>query len=366
VEGGVTRKLSVFTMVLCDSRMMYAELFPGEAQEFWLTGFRNAFDFFGGVPARVMVDNCKTAVITPRRGGMPAELNRDFAAFAKHYGFAIAPCNPYRPQEKGRVESGVKYIRGSFLAGRQPSPLAVINPLIRDWLLNTANRRIHGHTGQRPEDAFNERERAQLRPLPAVPHPCAVVVGAVANSCCRVTVDCNRYSVPPKFGSQRVIVHRHADRIVIRTPEDQLIADHPRCLGRKQSINDPAHVIAAEAVSRHARENREVTAFLALGSSAAAYLTGLREKRLDHRAHVRKIITLADIHGTDVIARALQDAYENQAYSAEYILNLITARERLAPLKQSALHVARNADLLDLRTAQVDLRQYDNHGKTQP
>jgi len=70
VNGG-TRRLSFFTMVLCHSRMLYAEFFFGEALEYWLAAHRNAFEYFGGVPERVMVDNCKTAVIAPgsRIGG---------------------------------------------------------------------------------------------------------------------------------------------------------------------------------------------------------------------------------------------------------------------------------------------------------
>lgn len=361
-----TRRLSVFTIVLCDSRLMYAELFPSEKQEFWHTGFRNAFAFFGGMPARVMVDNCKTAVLTPASCGRPPVLNPQFEAFARAYGFGVSPCTPGSPEEKGRIENGVKYVKGSFLAGREPTSLEILNPLLRDWYQNTANRRLHGTTGERPEEAFNAREKAILKPLPSVPPSCATVDGAVANSCCRVKVDCNRYSIPPQFGSRRVIVHRHADRIAIYTKEGQMIADHPRCFGYKQSINAPAHVLAAEAIGRDARENREVTAFLGLGSTAAAYLSGLREKRLDHRAHVRRIIELSRIHGIDTVSRALQDAQESQAYSADYILNLITARQRLAPAKSSTLHVSRNADLLDLRTPQVDLTKYDTNERPRP
>lgn len=81
VVGG-RRRLSFFTMVLSHSRMLYAELCFGERLEFWLAAHRRAFEWFNGVPEYVMVDNCKTAVIRPRRGEQPAELNADYAAFA--------------------------------------------------------------------------------------------------------------------------------------------------------------------------------------------------------------------------------------------------------------------------------------------
>ena len=65
VPGG-QRKISFFCMVLCHSRMLYVEFFMGEQTEHWLQAHRNAFEYFGGVPQSVMVDNCKTAVIKPR------------------------------------------------------------------------------------------------------------------------------------------------------------------------------------------------------------------------------------------------------------------------------------------------------------
>lgn len=352
------RKLSVFVMVLCESRMIYAELFYGESQEYWLTAHRNAFEYFGGVPERVMVDNCKTAVIKARRGSRVAELNLDYAAFAKHYGFKVDACNPYCPNEKGRVEHAVGYVKKSFLAGREPTLLPALNPALRQWLETTANCRIHGSTGRRPRELFEQREQAALQPLPDIPHPCASVVGCTANSCCRITADTNRYSVPPEYGSRRLILHKHADRIIIRCPEGNLIVDHPRNFGRKQQIVDPAHEKALKQLTGHARENREVIAFIGLGSAAEPYLNGLKEKRLDYRAHLRKINALADIHGHEAVARALSDAHDHSAYSSDYVLNLLSARNRLSEIHQSPLHVARNADLLDLETPQTDLSQY--------
>ena len=102
VDGG-SRRLSFFTMVLCHSRMLYAEFFFGEALEYWLTAHHHAFDYFGGVPQRIMVDNCKTAVIVPGRNGNEPRLNEAYAAFAHQYGFAVEPCTPGRPNEKGYV-----------------------------------------------------------------------------------------------------------------------------------------------------------------------------------------------------------------------------------------------------------------------
>jgi len=102
VQGG-RRRISFFVMVLCYSRMMYVELFMGEASEHWLSAHRNAFSFLGGVPRQVTVDNCKTAVLTPAVDGEPTVFNPTYLDFAAHYGFKTVACNVGRPNEKGYV-----------------------------------------------------------------------------------------------------------------------------------------------------------------------------------------------------------------------------------------------------------------------
>jgi transposase len=354
------RRLSIFVMVLCDSRLTYAEMFPGETLEYWLAGHRRAFEYFGGVPRRIMVDNCKTAVLTPKGWGREAALNASYAAFAKHYGFHIEPCTPHRPNEKGRVERAVGYLKEAFLAGREPAAPEVLNPALRDFLAITANARKHGTTGKRPIDAFTESEKAALQPLPGEPHPCADITSCVANSCCRVTVDVNRYSVPPAYASQRLILHRHADRIIIRTADKgELVADHPRHFGRNQEIVDPDHSQALRELNGHARENREIGELLAMGTVAQDFLIGLKDKRTNYRRHVRQINALAKVNGRDVVAAALQAAHDMHVYSADAVINLVDAKARVREQTAAPLQLIRNAELLDMPTPHTDLEQYD-------
>ncbi len=362
VDGG-RRRLSFFAMILCHSRMLYVEFFLGETLEFWLTAHRNAFEFLGGVPEYIMVDNCKTAVIKPRRNGAEATLNPDYAAFAEHYGFSVNPCTPHRPNEKGRVERIISYIRGAFLAGREPSVPDAVNPAARHWLESAANVRKHRTTGRRPIDLFQEQEKAALRPLPPSPHPCAAILGTVANSCCRINAADNRYSIPTEFASTRLVLHRYADRIVVFAPDGRLAADHPRSFARNKEIVDPEHEEALKHLTKRARENRQITTFLTLGSAAQGYLDGLKEKRIDYRNHVRQINTQIEIFGRDAVARALTDAHEHYAYAADYVLNLLHARSRMNDTPPSPLSLVRNADLLKLKLSEPNLNIYDKENK---
>ena len=346
VPGGI-RRLSFFVMVLCHSRMMYAEFFVGESMEYWLRAHRNAFTAFGGVPEQIMVDNCKTAVLKARHSGHDPEFNPVYEDFARHYGFRIVACNPGRPNEKGRVENAVGYIKSSFLAGRDPSLPEALGPALLDWTHNVANLRCHGTTGQRPRDIFEQEEKSALRALPAISHDCAVVQTCVADSRFRVSIDDNRYSVPSQAASRKVQVYRYADRIVIRALDGTLLADHPRCFGRKQEVTNPDHERALVLKMRHARDRHRLTRFLSLGPDAPAYLAALREKRPAWRTHVDRINALAEVHGRDTLLRALADATECNAFSADYIQNIIEARSRtMSP--PGPLHVTRRSDLLDI------------------
>jgi transposase len=352
VPGG-RRRLSFFAMVLCDSRMLYAELTFGESLEFWLQAHRNAFEYFGGVPERVMVDNCKTAVITPRRGDKGATLNADYAAFADYYRFQVVPCAPRQPQQKGRVEKAVGYVKTAFLAGREPATPEALNPLLRAWLDDSANTRQHRSTGFRPIDAFHEREKAALRALPST--------GVVANSCCRVTVGDNRYSIPPAHARKRLILHRGVEHIYIYSPEGELIAEHPRSYARKAQIIDPEHQQALRHLTTRARQNRQVTDFLALGGQAGAYILHLKHRHPDYHRHLREINALVDIYGPDPVRRAIADSHAHGAYAASYILSHLQAQDRRrADTPAGPLHILRNADLLDLQLPPPDLSAYDD------
>jgi transposase len=114
--GEMNRRLSFFVMVMCHSRMMYVEFTVLQTMEHFLSCHKNAFEFFGGVPKKIMVDNLKSAVIRRFIGQEPI-LNPKYLDFAKYYAFTITPCNVRKANEKGRVENGVGYVKKNFLSG---------------------------------------------------------------------------------------------------------------------------------------------------------------------------------------------------------------------------------------------------------
>jgi hypothetical protein len=97
---------------------------------------------------------------------------------------------------------------------------------------------------------------------------------------------------------------------------------------------------------------------MALSPRAQAYREGLEAKRVNARVHLRKILALAEIHGKEAVARAMDDGLELQAFSAEYIANILAARRRVGS-EPAALQLTRRCDLLELELPEPDLSVYD-------
>jgi len=357
VAVGVTRrKLSFFVMVLCYSRMSYVEFTLSQKMEQFLCCHQHAFEFFGNrVPKKIMVDNLKSAVLRRLIGEDPV-FNPRYLDFAHQAGFTIKPCNVRKGNEKGRVESGVGYVKKNLLNGLEIPDFSALNPAARVWLDTIANVRIHGETHKRPVDLFAE-EQPRLQPGPVHPYDIGTVLTVRASSRFRVSYDANRYSVPAQYASTILTLKVYPDRLCIYHRE-KLVARHPRCYDRYQDKEDPDHPKALLAQRRNAREHKLLGRFLALSPKAEAYYRALEQRRLNPQHHVQKIVALSEIYGIDAVARAMQDAFVFQAFSCEYIANLLESRKRLLP-EPGALHLTRRQDLLDLELPEPDISLYE-------
>ena len=352
--GATRRRLSFFVMVLCYSRMMYLEFSVSQTMEHFLGCHQNAFECFGLVPRKIMVDNLKSAVLK-RILGKPPVFNPRYLDFANHYGFTIVACNVGKGNEKGRVENGVGYVKKNLLAGLEIPDFTAIHPAARHWLDTIANVRIHGETHERPVDRF-ENERPYLHPLPRHRFDIATVSQVRASAQFRVALDANRYSVPAEYAGRPLTLKTYPDRICLYC-DSKLIARHVRSYERHQDIEDPDHPKQLLLWRKKAREQKIVMRFLALSPKAAQYYQKLEQRRMNPYHHVQKIVALSEIYDAEAVARALEDALTFQAFSCEYIANLLEQRTRRLP-EPGALLLTRREDLLDLKLESPDLTIY--------
>ena len=138
-----------------------------------IAGLEEAWTFFDGVTTRVVLDNLKAAII--RACWNDPQVQQAYRECAEHYGFLIAPCRPYTPEHKGKVEQGgVHYVKRNFLGGRTATSILQANQDVLVWCETTAGLRIHGTTKEQPLRRFQETEQERLHPLPKTPYDLAI------------------------------------------------------------------------------------------------------------------------------------------------------------------------------------------------
>jgi hypothetical protein len=230
-----------------------------------------------------------------------------------------------KPNEKGRVENGVGYVKKNFLNGLDISDFKIVGPAARIWMESVANVRIHGETHRKPAELLEE-ERPYLQPLPVNPYDIATIREVRVSSQFRVALDSNHYSVPARYAGARLTMKLYPDRLCFYYQE-QLIARHKRSYDQMQDYEDPDHPKELIAQRKKARDQHSILRFLSISSQAKEYYDGLA-KRFNPDHHVKKIVALTDIYGTDAVARAMSDAIAHSAFSYEYITNLCEQRSR--------------------------------------
>lgn len=231
VLDGKMVTVHLFCIRLLASKDFFVMAFLNEQEEAFLEGHRQAFEFWGGVPAVISYDNLTTAVskILTNRDRIEQQ---DFSSFRAHYLFDSHFCTPAKGNEKGSVENLVGYARRNFLV---PIPevrsIEELNQHLRDMCVK--NRLRQHPFEQATIGVMFAEEQKHLRALPAHPYDCARLEHVRVNSLSLVHVDTNRYSVPTRCAYQLVVAKVYVDKVRVFCGND-LIAEHPRLIGRNQ------------------------------------------------------------------------------------------------------------------------------------
>lgn len=236
---GALRKAWAFVMTLAYSRHQYVEFVWDQTLPTWIVLHQHAFATLGGVPQRVVLDNLK-AGITQACFDDP-QIQTSYRECAEHYGFLLAPCAPRTPEHKGKVESGVHYVKRNFLGGRPPTTLLQANADVQQWCRTTAGLRIHGTTKAQPLVRFQQREQALLKPLPTVPYDLATWKQVTLHRDCYVVFEQAFYSAPFRLIGQRLWVRGGSADVRIYTADYTLVATHS-CAGPGERLTHTDHL----------------------------------------------------------------------------------------------------------------------------
>ncbi len=285
---GQTHRLAAFLMTLSHSRHQFLYPVLREDEASWLEAHVAAFTFFGGVPRRLVPDNLSAGILKADR--YDPRVNRAYSELARYYGCLVDPARVGHPKDKPRVERTVPYARASFFGDRAFTSLDQMRRAAVDWAVEVAGQRVHGTTGERPLEAFRQREQAALLPLPAAPWEVVSWTTATVQADCHLSVARARYSVPARYVGQQLDVRLGAHLVAIYEGAT-LVTTHVRqmqghatrlehypaagqaflratpqvCLQRAQTLGPATTTLVAPLLATRTRHHlREVQALLRL------------------------------------------------------------------------------------------------------
>ena len=210
-DGKRRRRSHVLRLILSHSRKGYSESVFRQTTDDFIACIENAFWSWGGVPQTLVIDNLKAAVT--QADWYDPELNPKLVSFCQHYGTVLLPTKPYTPRHKGKIESGVKYVKNNAIKGRTFASLAAQNAHLEKWENSVADQRIHGTTKKQVRQLFESVERSALLPLPAERFPNFQEAQRVVHRDGHVEISKAYYSVPPEYVG-RTVWARWDSRIV--------------------------------------------------------------------------------------------------------------------------------------------------------
>lgn len=294
-QRGKLRVAYAFVMTLGFSRHQYAELVFDQKVSTWIACHRNAFESFGGVPRKVVPDNLKAAVLVASLHD--PVLGEAYRRMAQHCGFVVSPTRPRTPEHKGKVESGVHYVKRNFMAGQDFADIIVANQRLKVWVQEVAGVRKHGTTGQAPLALFYEREKTALIPLPAYPFDLCEVRPVKLHQDCHVVIDGSFYSAPWSYVGQTLEAYI-GERIVEIYQGTELLTTHIRAKGpgEWQTRNEHYPPEKAAYLERTPERCRQIA--LSIGpATSKAIETLLSERPLDRLRSVQAILRLVETVG---------------------------------------------------------------------
>lgn len=234
--SGKVIKAYVFVMVLGFSRDAYYEIVRNQDIRTWCLCHIHAFEHFGSVPRIIVPDNLKSAII--KAAYCDPLPNRSYSDLAKHYSFQIDPCIAGVPEHKGKVESGVKYVKNNFLPLRTFKNFTDANRQLEEWNQIYARVRIHGTTMRKPAELFIAFEKAALLPLTTERFEIPIYKNLKVGRDIHIQFDKAYYSVPYGLRGKYVLGRKTESQVAIFY-DNELVAVHfPIFAGKRRTNKD--------------------------------------------------------------------------------------------------------------------------------
>lgn len=328
-QGSGLAKVYFFVMVLSRSRykFVYFQSSPFTAQA---ANYAHelAFEYFGGVPRRIVYDQDRVFVTDENLGDIL--LTDDFMRFTGAHPFEAVFCRKADPESKGKVENVVKYVKNNFLKGRPFHDIASLQSGALAWLERTGNAKVHGSTMKIPSEEW-EVEKTRLQPYCGTPErPFEKLPGHAVRKDNTILYRSNYYSLP--VGTYRgrgstVLVEARDGKLLLYSGDGQLLATHTVSPGTGGTIRNSAH---ARPKSKTLQQTHE-TVLQALGGTASAgeYLEGLeRDKGRYYHDNLKAIQKSLEGATAETVSKTLLFCAENNVFNGHRFADVVRHHQK--------------------------------------
>ncbi len=304
VQGG-QRSLWLFVMVLAWSRALFGEFVFDLSIHSLLRSLGRGCAFFEGTPRKWLFDNAKT--VTLERYGEAVRYHPLLVEFAGRYCVQTRVCVVRKPNQKGRVERAIRYLRDRFLAGRTITDIEAGNRELLTFLDQVAHPRPHPTQPGRSVAECLAEERTRLLPLPVAPVPSDLVLSVSVDKTAFVRLDTNAYSVPPAYVGRTLSLVAD-DREVRLLGGSQEVARHPRSWGRRQVIERSEHREEILQQKRAAREPKGRDRLVAVTPRIASLFSAWVLDGRNVGSLTAQTLRLLDLYGPALFSEAVTEA----------------------------------------------------------
>jgi transposase len=322
VVDGVEMPLYVFVFCLSWSRVRYVEFITSLNMATFFGCMHRALEYVGGVPREVLFDNAKTVV--SERVGNVVRYNEELLRLAASYGFSPKACWTSDPESKGKVESNVKYVKKDFYYARSYSSLQDLNHQAWKWCDEVANRKVHGTTREVPFERLKD-EAKYLQSL-ELEKPLFILENRKATKTQLISIEGNKYSVPPQFARKRIAYRRYEDRIEL-LDDREVVEQIELMVGKGKELIQDHHYPAHNQKKRVS--NPLQARFEAISPSARVYLQGLSQSGTGQlREQMENILGLAGEYEAGELEAAMKRSIEFRAYGYGRLKRILEKQRR--------------------------------------
>ena len=239
---GEIMTIVVFVAILPYSQYIYAEGMLSTKEPQWIEVNNHALDYFGGVPALVVCDNCKQAVIV-NKDWIEPELNKDYADWADHYGTVILPAKVRKPKFKSSVENAVGILEKGLFHKLEEQQYFSLDQFNKDlWKELEALNKEPFKKKEHNRYYYWEEEKLELMPLPSMHYEYMERKTAKVSSDFHVRFDNAYYSVDKAFLHKKVSIKASSSVVRIYSLAGEFLYEWPRATRKGQWSTDPEHL----------------------------------------------------------------------------------------------------------------------------